>query len=183
MTEKLKQTIKEELEKLPKDIREAINSIDWAKITEEIGKKYLLDEEEINDLQAETLTVLIGLSDLDSYAEDIEDEIGTTKKDADSIAGEAFEKIFTPINDVMKENIKKNIRMKDPSWEQTLNFILSGGDYSVFMAPSQTDKEISEPPLKPTTPPTFADIKANTFKTNVPISPKRMTDLKSQFKI
>src|SRR3990167_3531002 len=98
MTEKLKEIIKEEVMKLPKEMQEAMNALDWASITEEIGKKYLLNEDEINDLQAETLTVLIGLTDPDLYAIDIENEIGTTKEDAKKIVDEVSEKVFTPIN-------------------------------------------------------------------------------------
>ena len=61
MTEKLKQIIKEETAKLPKESQDVINVFDWGTISEEIGKKYLLNENETNDLQVETLLILIGL--------------------------------------------------------------------------------------------------------------------------
>lgn len=146
MTEKLKQIIKEEVTKLPKEVREAINAFDWAKIAEEIGKKYLLNESEINDFQVETLLVLVGLEDGDSYALNIEDNVGTSKDEAVKIADEALEKIFNPISNMLEENIKKNLQNKKPSPEQTIDFILSGGDYSAFVeragdeTPPGTDK-------------------------------------------
>jgi hypothetical protein len=133
MTEKLKNIIKEEVMKLPKEAQEAIDSLDWGSIAEEIGKKYLLNESEINDLQAETLTVLLGLTDLEDYTRGIENEIGTTKDDANKIANEALQKIFTPINNIFLENIKKSGKDKKGNAEQNLDFILSGGDYSAFM--------------------------------------------------
>ncbi len=133
MTEKLKQTIKEEVVKLPKEMQEAINAFDWVKITEEIGRKYKLSESEINDLQVETLLVLVGLEYGDTYAQNIEDNIGTSKDEAEKIAEEAFNKIFNPVNNIMEENIKKNLGNKNPNHEQNLNFILSGGDYSALM--------------------------------------------------
>ncbi|OGI72282.1 hypothetical protein A3C60_00815 [Candidatus Nomurabacteria bacterium RIFCSPHIGHO2_02_FULL_37_45] len=158
MTEKLKEIIKEEVMKLPKEMQEAMNALDWASITEEIGKKYLLNEGEINDLQAETLTVLIGLTDPDLYAIDIENEIGTTKEDAKKIVDEVSEKVFTPISNLWEENIKKNLKSKNSDAGQNLDFVLSGGDYSAFMEKRET----------PTTPPTLADIEANRQKINMP---------------
>jgi hypothetical protein len=133
MTEKLQQTIKEELVKLSKEKREAINSVNWLSILEEIGKEYKLNESELNDLQSITLTVLVGLTDLDIYALDIEEELSTTRNDAGKIAKEVFEKIFTPITSAIEENIKKSGKDKNANPEQNLNFILSGGDYSAFV--------------------------------------------------
>ena len=133
MTEKLKQIIKEELVKLPKESRDAINAFDWGKVSEEIGKKHLLDESEINDLQVETGLVLVGLTYGDSYALNIENNVGTTKDEAEKIVEEANQKIFMPIYYSLTENIKKNLKTKNQNWKQTLDFIVSGGDYSVFI--------------------------------------------------
>ena len=132
MTEKLKQIIKEEVGKLPKEMREAINSLDWGNVAEEIGKKYLLNDIEVNDFQVETLLILTGIQRDDSYAKNIEDNVGTSKDEAEKIAEEANQKIFTQIYNALTENIKKNIGNKNPDWKQNLNFVLSGGDYSVF---------------------------------------------------
>src|SRR3989338_4771438 len=109
MTEKLQQTIQEEVIKLPKEAQEAINFLDWIKIAEEIGKKYLLNEEEINNFQLETLLVLIGVVDPEFYAINIENQVGTTKDSANKMADEAFEKIFKPIGEKIEENIKKHM--------------------------------------------------------------------------
>ncbi|MFA5792013.1 MAG: hypothetical protein WC884_03180 [Candidatus Paceibacterota bacterium] len=132
MTEKLKQIIKDEVVKLPKEMQEAIGAFDWVKVTEEIGKKYLF-ESEIIDFQVETLLVLIGLENPEMYAINIENNVGTSREEAKRIADESFEKIFTPINNILEENIKKSGRAKNGSGEQNLNFILSGGDYSSFV--------------------------------------------------
>lgn len=180
MTEKLTQLAKEQIMKLPKEGQEAINSFDWGKVVEEIGKKYLLDESEINTLQAETLTVLIGLIDLDVYPINIEDDIGISTKDATKIAEDISEKIFTPIGKKIEENIEKNLKDKNVSPEQTLNFILSGGDYSVFVGEEKNTNE--KTPTKANTTPTLTDIQANTQKTN-PASIKRMEDIRSKFTI
>ncbi len=159
MTEKLQQTIKEMVDRLPKETQNAISTFNWAEIVEEIGKKYLLDEDEINDLGVETFLVLIGLADSALYAINIEDNVGTTKNDATKMATEVFEKIFVPISNIIEENIKKNLKSKDPNLQQSLDFILSGGDYSAFIRPTTTGNlETSTTPVKP---PTLQDIKDN----------------------
>ncbi|MFA5840922.1 MAG: hypothetical protein WC847_01455 [Candidatus Paceibacterota bacterium] len=133
MTDKLKQTIKEEIGKLPKGNQEVINAFGWEPISEEIGKKYLLREKEINDFEIETLLVLVGVEDINDYAKNIEDNVVISKSEAQKIADEAFQKIFKPLGSALEENIKKSGVVENSTAEQTLNFILSGGDYSVFI--------------------------------------------------
>jgi len=133
MTDKLKQIIKEEMEKLPQENQEAINALDWAKITEEVGEEYFLDENQVNNLEVETFLVLVGMTDLEFYAINVENQVETIKDDAEKIAEEITQKIFTPIKDILMENIKKNGKSENANAEQNLNFILSDGDYSSFI--------------------------------------------------
>ncbi|MFA5095537.1 MAG: hypothetical protein WC447_02680 [Candidatus Paceibacterota bacterium] len=133
MTEKLKQKIKEEMINLPKESQDAINAFDWGNISEEIGKKNLLTESEVNDLQVETGLVLVGLVDVDEYALNIENNVGTSKEEAEKIAEEVNKKIFSPISETIRKTIEDNLKNKNLNWKQTLNFIVSGGDYSAFI--------------------------------------------------
>lgn len=153
MTEKLKQKIKEEVAKLPKENQEAINAFGWEAISEDIGKKYLISESEINDFQVETLLVLIGLTDPEEYARHIENEIGTSKAEAEKISEEVFQKIFIPIGEAIVENIKKSDKLKNPDFNQNLDFILSGGDFSSFMKKNDVEN--------PAKPGKMTDIKSN----------------------
>ncbi len=132
MTEKLQQTIKEEIAKLPKEAQEAINSFDWIKVTNEVGVKFLLSENEINNFQVETLLILTGIERGESYPLNIENNVGTSKEEAEKMADEVFEKVFTPINNIFAKNIKKSGKSQKANPEQTIDFILSGGDYSAF---------------------------------------------------
>ena len=165
LTEKSKNLIKEGILSLPKEAQEAINSLDWEKISEEIGKTYLLDEGEIETLQLETASFLLGLVDEDAYPRNIEDEVGTSKDEANKIAKEVFQKIFTPINDTLIENIKKSGKDKNPNAEQNLNFILSGGNYSTFM--EERINQMPETSTIPVNSPSLRDIKDNVTKTNI----------------
>ena len=167
LTEKSKNLIKEGILSLPKEAQEAINSLDWEKISEEIGKKYLLNEDEIITFQLETASFLLGLVDEDSYASNIEDSVGTSKNEAEKIAEEANQKIFTPIYNILEENIKKNLPNKKSTPEQNLNFILSGGDYLVFMG-----GEIEQKPAP-----------VDTGVKNIPVNPPKLSDLKDRFVI
>jgi len=174
MTDKLKQTIKEEVGKLPKGNQEVINAFGWEQISEEIGKKYLLNESELNDLQVETLLILIGLEDPDFYATNVENNVGISKNEAEKISEEVIQKIFAPINDLLIENIKKSGKVVNSNTEQNLNFIISGGDYSTFLREKEAIPEapiVNKIPTSPMMTPSLADIKANAQK-------NRITDIK-----
>ena len=133
MTDELKQKIKEVMVNLPKDTQNVIDAFDWASIAEEIGIKYLKNDHKATLLQAEVGLSLAGLLDLDLFVENIENDIGINHDEAEKITNEVLQKIFTPIKNVLEENVKKNLIGKNPNWKQTLNFILSGGDYSAFL--------------------------------------------------
>jgi hypothetical protein len=144
MTEKLKQIIKDEVAKLPKENQTVINAFGWEQITEEIGKKYLF-ESEMNDFQVETLLVLIGLENPEMYTINVENNIGTSRDGARQITDEVFKKIFIPISDTIEENIKKSEKVKNSKWDQNLDFVLSGGNYGAFAeSPPLLNKEGNE---------------------------------------
>jgi hypothetical protein len=133
MTEKLKQNLKEQLALLPKESQGVINSFDWVKISEEIGKKYFLTEEDINMFQADVGLVLVGLAEQEYLAQDIEDDVIISKDHAEKMAEEVIEKILKPMVLKLTEIIKKDLKNKVIHWQQNLDFILSGGDYTAFI--------------------------------------------------
>src|SRR3989344_6351352 len=134
MTEKLQQIAREKISKLPAEWQAVINSCDWAGISEEIGKKYLPLQSQIDAMQTEILLVLIGLVDPNLLPEAIETFVeNTTKEESEKIAEEIAEKILVPIGDRLEENIKKSEKVGRAGWEQNLNFVLSGGNYSAFL--------------------------------------------------
>jgi len=133
MTEKLEQTIKEGLISLPIELQNAINSSNWDKIAEEVGRKFYLSNDEINNLQLETGLVLLGYKKLDLFAINIE---LSTPIDGDSsvkISDELDKRIFTPIEQIIEKSVENNLDHINTNWKQRINFIVSGGDYSVFI--------------------------------------------------
>ena len=157
MTEKLKQVVNRELSKLPKENSEAINSVDWARITAEIGGKYHFNEEELNDFQVQTFLVLIGLKDINFFEQTIEGEISLSKEKAKEISSMVFEKIFIPINDILIEKLKKSGKTSGTNYKQNINFVLSGGDYSALLQKTtppetliaETTQKVDLPPIGP----------------------------------
>ena len=133
MTNQLKQIIIDELIKLPKEIQESINSLDWVNIAQNICLKYLLGEREINKIQTEVFLVLINKEYLNDLSLNIKDQAEINKDRAENIAKEMEEKIFIPIEKAIQTSAKTGFGYRETSWVQTINFIISGGDYSVFL--------------------------------------------------
>ncbi len=132
MDENLKKLIEEELIKLPQEAQLAITSVDWPKTAEEIGNKYLI-EEEIESFQKEIVLVLLGLEYPAFLSRNIKNNIGVSEIDAQKMTTEVIEKIFTPIADKIESSIKNKMVSENYSWNQRVNFIVSSGDYSVFL--------------------------------------------------
>lgn len=133
MTEKLAQTIKEDLIKLPLEAQKAITSSGWEGITEMVGKKYSLSDDDINILQLEVGLVLLGYNKINMFELNIRSSAVLDEETAMNIAKELDERVFTPIEQSMQSLIKINPHYKNVNWNQTINFIISGGDYSVFL--------------------------------------------------
>jgi len=164
MKEKIKEELNKHLTLLPKESQEVINSFDWVKITEEIGKKYALQPKDIEILQVNVGVVLVGLDEQEALVENIESDVIIAKKDAEKITEEIIEKIIKPIYEKLCEKIKNNLKSKPVNWQQNVDFILSGGDYTAFI----------REPIK---------IKDEILKSNSSFNPSKVDDLKSKFTI
>ncbi len=136
------------MKNLPVETREAIGSFDWGKVSEEVGKKYKLSESEINDMQIEVGLVLIGVAYGEALASSIETEVGVEKKLAEKIAVELDQRVFKPIYEIMEQKIKNGLKNKNPTWKQNVEFVLSGGDYTVFQEFPEQPAENPEPAAK-----------------------------------
>jgi hypothetical protein len=138
MTEKLEQTIKEEMVKLPKEMQEAINSSGWIQISDNIGKDFSLNEDEINNLQLEIGLVLLRYKKLNLLSSSLESSSSIPKNELSKIVAELEKRIFTPIEEKVKSLFKDKIKNEDMNWKQSVNFIISGGDYSIFIDQENT---------------------------------------------
>lgn len=148
MTEKLQQTIKTEIGKLPPDNQKVLNNFGWENLSEEICAQYELDEVALNNVQVEILLALIGVTDLEFFAINIENQAELTKPTAEKIGTEILEKILIPIQSLLLKKLNSSDWVKNAHWHQNVEFILSGGDYSVFLKNPANDSG-DGPPVSP----------------------------------
>jgi len=167
MNDQLKKTIEEEIIKTPKEIQDVVNSVDWITISEKIGKEHSLTENEIINIQTEIAFILIGAEHINDLAVNIEHKTNISKDESEKIALEILQKICLPIADKITENAKESLKNKKPTWDQNINFILSGGDYTEFLRKINTNTNFQDKP--------------NPEKT--PINYSKIEDLKNKFTI
>ena len=139
MTDKLQQIIKAEIGKLPLENQKVLNDFGWEKMSEEIGVKYELDEVTLNNVQVEILLALVGVTDLEFFPINIENQAELIKPTAEKLAREIIEKIFIPIQNILLERIKSGDKTKSTDWRQNVDFVVSGGDYSAFLEKPESE--------------------------------------------
>jgi hypothetical protein len=142
----LKENIKGEMLLLPKETQEVINSFKFREIFTEISKAHKFSDEEAKKLETETILILLGLVDSKLYAQNIENNIGTSEQAAKDIEKEISERIFNPICEKVVEKVRQNIQYNKMDWKQTVNFIVSGGNYSIFIEQKNKPNIVTNPP-------------------------------------
>ncbi|MCX6754574.1 MAG: hypothetical protein NTU81_01965 [Candidatus Nomurabacteria bacterium] len=133
MNEITKQKILDEIIKLPKIKQVAINSVDWIKKTDEISNQFGLIDEENERIQIEIGLILSGLTDIEDFDYILQNEVGLSEEITKKIIAEIYKNVFDPILSIISNDIKNNIEFTKTPWDQTINFIISGGDYSYFI--------------------------------------------------
>lgn len=184
MNIKAEKNIQDKIKKLPKETGEAINAFDWEKTTGDIGKEYIHDDIGISILEALVGMVLAGIDYAYALPYNIEREIGITEEEAKKIYAELDQKVFKPIYEIMVQKIKAGLKDKKTTWLQNVEFVLSGGDYTVF----QEEPEMPEINMKNSAKgelpvnPSAAAQNNQTPKVNTDFISKK-DDLRSKFKI
>lgn len=99
MNEKLRQQFEDQLTYLPAINQQALRSFDWATELVAIGKNYGLHIDELDDLQIETMLVLVGLVDSDQYQNELINRLAISPTEAGKIIEDINKRVFTPIHD------------------------------------------------------------------------------------
>lgn len=139
MTEKIKKIIDEEIEKMPKETQALLATVNWAEITEKIAFENELLEEETDMLLAEVLIVITGKDDAWRLPRNIENALQISADTIEKIAREIYKQIIFPLGKQAQKNIKEKIQKEKIDWKKNVEFILSGGDYSVFIRKEGAD--------------------------------------------
>lgn len=103
MDEETQKIIAEQMKKLPKDVVEAIISVDYKTKLQEITKRQRLMIDQAGKLEMETTLIMIGLEPLADFVENIEREFGVNSVRAKEIAMDVSENIFKPIRESLKK--------------------------------------------------------------------------------
>ncbi|MFN4181577.1 MAG: hypothetical protein ACK4FA_02695, partial [Candidatus Paceibacteria bacterium] len=53
--------------------------------------------------------------------------------DGAKISDEVFDRIISPFSDKIESKVQWKMDIKNSKWDQNLDFITSGGDYSAFL--------------------------------------------------
>jgi hypothetical protein len=99
MNDKLRQQFNDQLTYLPEINQRALQSFDWATELIAIGHGYGLHIDQLEDLQIETMLVLVGLTPANDYQNEIVTRLAISPSEADKIITEVNSRIFTPIHD------------------------------------------------------------------------------------
>jgi len=97
MDEETQKIIAEQLKTLPKDVKEAIISVDYKTKLQEITQRQKLLIDQAGKLEMETTLVMIGLEPLADFVGNIEREMNVPALRAKDIAMDVSENIFKPI--------------------------------------------------------------------------------------
>lgn len=89
--------IEERLEKLPNEVRLAIESVPWQDILELIAKRHDFDAETTDSFKIETAMVVLGIEAPNKYPDNLVDEVGLSVDKAIEIALEVEKEIINPI--------------------------------------------------------------------------------------
>ncbi len=99
MNKKIRQQFEEQLAYLPTINQEALKAFDWATELVGIGKNYGLHIDELEDLQIETMLLLVGLTSPDNYEKELIERLAIPPSEAEKIIEQINERIFTPIHE------------------------------------------------------------------------------------
>lgn len=89
----------EQLKLLPDISQKAIQSFDWVNILLDIGKSYALQLDELEDLQLETMLLIVGVTPPDDYESQLGSVLPLSKTDMNKLLGDINTKILEPIHD------------------------------------------------------------------------------------
>jgi DNA-directed RNA polymerase subunit H (RpoH/RPB5) len=90
--------IQEQANKLPTELRKAIEAVSWKALIKEISLTNNISPEKLENVERETMLVIYGFDALENYIDNLLREAGVTEEVAIAIAEEANKKIFSEIS-------------------------------------------------------------------------------------
>jgi hypothetical protein len=103
MSEYTNEQLIEMYHKLPKDVQEAILSVDTSEAIREIGEKHKLMIDKMGDLADETGLVMLGITHSGQYISHLIERLGIDQETAQEITEEVNNRILFPIRDSLRK--------------------------------------------------------------------------------
>lgn len=101
--------IKEQLKKLPKDLKDAISSVDLRDKIRKISEKHHLHIDQAGNLENETAFVMIGLEPTADYKENLKRELNISRDRAQAITADIDKEIFARVRQSLKKISESHI--------------------------------------------------------------------------
>lgn len=90
--------IEEQLKTLPLELQQAIESVPWKNLVQEIGKQNNLTKEQVSSLEQETMLIIYGFENPTDYSANLVREVGLDQTAAENLASAVWDKILGPIS-------------------------------------------------------------------------------------
>ena len=119
--------------KLPKDVQEAILSVDTSEAIREIGEKHKLMVDKMGDLADETGLVMLGLTRPGQYVSHLIERLGIDQETAQEITEEVNNRILFPIRESLRKIQEEREELAETIPEEPLPAI---GEKPVMETPS-----------------------------------------------
>ena len=100
--------VEERLAQLPEDIQNAIMASDFDQKMQAIGRAHNLHIDQAQQLGNETLLVMLGVSPMSGFTDDIIQEVRVSKEEADKIIADINTQILAPIRESMKKTYEES---------------------------------------------------------------------------
>lgn len=170
MNEKLRKDLDEQLAYLAPINQQAIQSFDWATELVAIGKQYGLHIDEIEELQHETMMVLVGLVHGQDFTDHIITKLALAPTEATKIVEQVNERIFGPIHEFIVRGGPEKKELSETAIMENAGFQMIQKQEPIIPEPVSTPiQPIEATPISPIleTPP-YESIPVTQ---NSPISP------------
>ena len=136
LSSNLQSLLDNRLHYLPEITGKAISSFDWSTKIIDIGRKYGLHMDEMEDLQTVVLKSLIGLLPSDQFENNLINELALSPSNADKMISDINDQIFSPIHEFVMNKGKK------PDTLTATGIVLQPTEEVVTSAPPSATKNV-----------------------------------------
>ena len=150
LSSNLQSVLENRLRYLPEITGKAINSIDWATRIINIGHKYGLHVDEMEDFQGVVLKSMIGLVAPENFETELINALALSPTTTEKIISELNTEIFEPIHDYVMndgkvDELKKSGIILETQKDEPLNFQkLTDTALEIPGSPEETPEQLEE---------------------------------------